>query len=104
MINGGGLMSSLDVLNNAKIKKQRVGILGLGKYNEGFVKRIWFDDSDDIVELYIPENIKLFSMQDDILAELKEARIGVELWRYLLYMTILLLLIEMIVSNAKKQR
>ena len=48
-------MSSLDVLNNAKVRKQRVGILGLGKYNEGFVKRIWFDDSDDIVELYIPE-------------------------------------------------
>jgi hypothetical protein len=43
-------------------------------------------------------------MKDDILAELKEARIGVELWRYLLYITILLLLIEMIVSNAKKQR
>ena len=55
MINGGGLMSSLDVLNNAKVRKQRVGILGLGKYNEGFVKRIWFDDADDIVELYIPE-------------------------------------------------
>ena len=43
-------------------------------------------------------------MKDDILTELKEARIGVELWRYVLYMTILLLLIEMIVSNAKKQR
>ena len=43
-------------------------------------------------------------MKDDILAELKEARIGIELWRYLLYLIILLLLIEMIVSNAKKQR
>ena len=42
--------------------------------------------------------------KDDILGKLKEARIGVELWRYLLYITILLLLIEMIVSNAKKQR
>ena len=55
MINGGGLMYNLDVLNNAKSKKQRVGILGLGKYCEGFVKRIWFDDADDIVELYTPE-------------------------------------------------
>ena len=43
-------------------------------------------------------------MKDDILAELKKAKFGVELWRYLLYIAILLLLIEMIVSNAKKQR
>ena len=57
---------------------------------------------DNIKEI-IPDNIELISMKDDILAELKEARIGVELWRYLLYITILLLLIEMIVSNAKKQ-
>ena len=55
MINGGGLMSSLDVLNNAKLKKQRVGMLGLSQYKEGFVRKIWFDDADDIVELYIPE-------------------------------------------------
>ena len=48
-------MSSLDVLNNAKIRKQRVGILGLSQYKEGFVRKIWFDDADDIVELYIPE-------------------------------------------------
>ena len=58
----------------------------------------------DNIEEIIPENIELISMKDDILTELKEARIGVELWRYLLYLTILLLLIEMIVSNAKKQR
>jgi len=55
LINGGGLMSSLDVLNNAKLKKQRVGILGLSQYKEGFVRKILFDDADDIVELYIPE-------------------------------------------------
>ena len=56
------------------------------------------------IEEIISENIELISMKDDILAELKEARIGIELWRYLLYLTILLLLIEMIISNAKKQR
>ena len=44
-------------MNNAKLKKQRVGILGLSQYKVGFVRRIWFDDADDIVELYIPENI-----------------------------------------------
>ena len=56
------------------------------------------------IEEIISENIELISMKDDILAELKKARIGIELWRYLLYLTILLLLIEMIISNAKKQR
>ena len=71
MINGGGLMSSLDVLNNAKIKKQRVGILGLGKYNEGFVKRIWFDDSDDIVELYIPETKRKWQIGSGSIAMVK---------------------------------
>ena len=62
------------------------------------------DASIRMLHPLLPENIELISMKDDILAELKEARIGVELWRYLLYLTILLLLIEMIVSNAKKQR
>ena len=58
----------------------------------------------DNIEEIISENTELFSMNDDILAELKEARFGIELWRYLLYLTILLLLIEMIVSNAKRKR
>ena len=58
---------------------------------------------NDIKEI-VPNNIQLISMNDDIISELKEARIGVELWRGVLYLTILLLLIEMIVSNAKKQR
>jgi len=58
----------------------------------------------DNIEEFIHDNIEIISMKDDILAKLNESRIGVELWRYLLYMTILLLLIEMIMSNAKKQR
>ena len=58
---------------------------------------------NDIKEI-VPNYIQLISMNDDIISELKEARIGVELWRGVLYLTILLLLIEMIVSNAKKQR
>ena len=58
---------------------------------------------DNIKEI-IPKNIELISMKDDILAEIKEARVGLELWRYLLYIIVLLLFIEMIVSNAKKQR
>ena len=48
-------------------------------------------------------NIEVISMDDDILTEIKQARIGVELWRIFLYATILLLILEMIISNAKKQ-
>jgi len=82
--------------DNIEIEKIAVNI----NTNELKSQIIPFDNIEEI----IPENIELISMKDDILAELKEARIGVELWRYLLYITILLLLIEMIVSNAKKQR
>ena len=82
--------------DNIEIEKIAVNI----NSNELQSQIIPFDNIEEI----IPEYIELISMKDDILAELKEARIGVELWRYLLYLTILLLLIEMIISNAKKQR
>ena len=42
-------------------------------------------------------------MEENILSEIKEARIGIELWRYFLYGVILLLMLEMVLSNAKKQ-
>ena len=56
------------------------------------------------VKNYIPNNAKVISMETDVFSEIKEARIGFELWRYFLYGTILLLILEMIISNAKKQR
>ena len=59
-------------------------------------------DFKDIKE-FTSGNIEMISMDDDILAEIKQARIGVELWRFFLYATILLLILEMIISNAKKQ-
>jgi len=60
-------------------------------------------DFKDIKE-FTSGNIEVISMEGNILAEIKKARIGVELWRYFLYATILLLILEMIISNAKKQR
>ena len=62
-----------------------------------------FIDIKDI-KRYIPDNIKVIAMEEDVLDKIKKARIGVELWRYFLYGTILLLILEMILSNAKKQR
>jgi len=64
-------MVSLDVLTNAKIKKQKVGILGLSQYKEGFIKRIWFDDADDIVELYIPETKRKWQIGNGSIAMVK---------------------------------
>ena len=62
-----------------------------------------FIDIENIKRL-IPNDIEVISMTEDVVAEIKEARIGVELWRYLLYGSIFLIIIEMILSNAKKQR
>ena len=42
-------------------------------------------------------------MESDILTEIKQARIGVEIWRYILYLAIILLMIEMLISNVKRQ-
>ena len=58
---------------------------------------------DDLKE-YMPEDMKIIPMIADVQREINQARIGVELWRYLLYALIVLLVIEMILSNAKKQR
>ena len=58
---------------------------------------------DDLKE-YMPEDMKIIPMEADIQTEIRQARIGVELWRYFLYAVIVCLIIEMILSNAKKQR
>ena len=46
------------------------------------------------IKKYVSDNFKIISMEQDIFTEIKEARIGVELWRYFLYATILVLIIE----------
>ena len=51
----------------------------------------------------VPENIKIILMNKDLESNIKQARIGIELWMYALYGVILLLLIEMFLSNAKQQ-
>ena len=50
-----------------------------------------------------PENMQIVAMESDILTEIKQARIGAEIWRYILYLAIILLMIEMLLSNAKRQ-
>ena len=52
----------------------------------------------------VGQNIQIIPIEGDIIAEIKQARIGIELWRYILYITIILLIIEMIISNVKRQK
>ena len=44
-------------------------------------------------------NIIIFNLDDKIYDQIEEARIGVELWKYFLYLAIILILIEMVISN-----
>ena len=42
-------------------------------------------------------------MESNIQSEIKHARIGIEIWRYILYLTIFLVIVEMLISNVQKQ-
>ena len=54
-LEGVCMEEKLSVLNEAKTKKKKVTVLALGQYNVCEVKRIWWDDFDDMIELFIPE-------------------------------------------------
>ena len=53
---------------------------------------------------YLPENIKVIPMEDEILEQIQQARIGIELWRYFLYLILAGIIIEMLLSNAKRTK
>ena len=53
---------------------------------------------------YMTKDMKIIPIDADVQTEIRQARIGFELWRYFLYAVIVLLMIEMILSNAKIQR
>ena len=60
-------------------------------------------DSEEFAS-YLPENIKVIPMEDDILEQIQQARIGIELWRYFLYLILAGIIIEMLLSNAKRTK
>ncbi len=62
-----------------------------------------FVDIETIRET-LPKRIKVIKINDAMMIDIKQARMGIELWRYFLYGVILLLIIEMVLSNAKKER
>ena len=58
----------------------------------------------ETIHKMLPEHIKVINMNDTMMTDIMQARMGIELWRYFLYALILFLIIEMVLSNAKKQR
>ena len=53
---------------------------------------------DDII-LNKSNNMSLIEYDDNIIADLHDARTGIELWRPILYLITILLMIEMFISN-----
>jgi hypothetical protein len=51
----------------------------------------------------LSENFNVIQMNEDMLTEIKKIQDDIELWRYCLYAAIIMLLLEMILSNAKKE-
>jgi len=62
---------SLAVLNEAKAKKKKVAILALGQYNVCEVKRIWWDDFDDMVELFITETQRKWKVGNNSISQVR---------------------------------
>ena len=54
------------------------------------------------MEAKAPDFMQIISMESEILTEIKEARIGIEIWRYILYLIIFFVMSEMLLSNVKK--
>ena len=50
----------------------------------------------------IPTNIEIIPINQNLQTKIQQARIGIEIWRYILYIIIVLLIFEMMLSNAKK--
>ena len=52
----------------------------------------------------MPMNMQIIPMESDVLKIIKQARIGIEIWRYILYLIIILVMIEMLISNVKRKK
>ena len=66
---------------------------------ELFYNRI---SNEDIKNHY--NNIYFIDNQGDLEEYIKESRVGIELWKYFLYISILLIIIEMVISNQLFRR
>jgi len=58
--------------------------------------------SIELLQDKAPENMQIISMESDVMTEIKQARIGIEIWRYILFLGIFLVMIEMLISNVKR--
>jgi len=50
-----------------------------------------------------PKNVYVMNIDEDIAGNIKKAKIGLEIWRYILYLLLILIIIEMLISNDIKK-
>ena len=50
-----------------------------------------------------PSNVIIISMDSAVDEHIRQAQIGVEIWRQILFIIIILLIIEMLISNVNKK-
>ena len=48
-------------------------------------------------------NLQIIPMNKNIVNNIKRAQVGTELWQYILYFLVLLIMIEMFISNPLKK-
>ena len=70
-LEGVCIEEKLSVLNEAKTKKKKVTVLALGQYNVCEVKRIWWDDFDDMIELFILETKRKWKVGTSSIAQVR---------------------------------
>ena len=64
-----------------------------------YSKELYFNriSNQKLIELF--PNISIFNLNEKNYDKIEKARIGIELWKYFLYLVIILILIEMVISN-----
>ena len=104
-----------NILSNDKNNIYKTDILKIPGYHTIFIQDSIILSSavniskDELVSAILPytdmknrslKNIYVLSINDDIGKGIQYAQIGIEIWRYILYLIAILLIIEMLISNG----
>ena len=104
-----------NILSNDKNNIYKTDILKIPGYHTIFIQDSIILSSavniskDELVSAILPytdmknrslKNIYVLSINDDIGKGIQYAQIGIEIWRYILYLIAILLIVEMLISNG----
>ncbi len=84
-----------------QLKKEHSSII---LHNNNSKEELYFNRVDEALLNQKFKNLKIIKKNKDTGRIIKEARIGIELWKYFLYLAILLTIIEMVVSNQLSRK